>query len=130
MKLKAELDFKRLGATLKGDMKKVAEKFRTMSDEELAKFQEEGSIDVFGHTLTTEDVRIKYAFDDDKKKGKSSVEKGNYDAYSDGEVRNDQITFKNHSHTQFLGALIGGVGEGGGRSGGYTDSYVVNIQGL
>ena len=85
VRLKAELDFKTLGSRLKGDMKKVTGEFSSMSDEKLSEFQKAGTITVAGHVFTTDEVRLKYAFGDDKAKGKGG-EKGHFDAHSDGEV--------------------------------------------
>ena len=86
VRLKAELDFRVLGAKLKEDMKVVAATFSSMSDEELTKFQAKGVTVVAGHSLTTDEVRLKYAFGEDKKGKGQGDNKGQYDAHSDGEV--------------------------------------------
>ena len=82
VKLKAELDFKVLGSRLRGDMKVVAEHFSKMTDEELSALQQTGSLTVAGHTLTLDDVRLKYSFGEQK----DSIIHQQYDAHSDSQV--------------------------------------------
>ena len=84
MKLKADADFKVLGARLKKDMKAVTTALREMTDEQLTEFQKAGSMEVCGHTLATGEVTLKYAFDG------ASKTTASYDAHSDGEVRSLQ----------------------------------------
>jgi isoleucyl-tRNA synthetase len=61
VKLQAEPDNERLGKRLKGDFKRVAPAIKALSNEQLVTFQTEGKIEVEGHELTTEDIKISYA---------------------------------------------------------------------
>ena len=81
VKLQAEADFRALGARLKGEVKAVVAALKELGDEQLTKFQREGSMEVRGHVLTSSDVHLKYALDTDKKKSSAA-----YEAHSDGQV--------------------------------------------
>jgi len=78
--LKADLDFQRLGKRLNKDFKKVQEAIKVVSEEALKEFQQTGKLLVAGHELSAEDVRVNYAFSDNKSVGQK------YEAHSDGEV--------------------------------------------
>jgi len=80
LKLKADLDFKRVGPRLKGDFKKVQQAIAGVPEEELKEFQKTGKLVVAGHELDAEDVKVNYAFGDNT----SSSQK--YEPHSDGEV--------------------------------------------
>ena len=56
--LKAEPDPIRLGRRLKGDFKKVSERVKNLTDEELRQFQANGEMVVEGHTLDSDDVKV------------------------------------------------------------------------
>ena len=56
--LKAEPDPIRLGRRLKGDFKKVAERVKNLTDEELRQFQTTGEMVVEGHTLDSDDINV------------------------------------------------------------------------
>ncbi|CAJ0573711.1 unnamed protein product, partial [Mesorhabditis spiculigera] len=61
VQLKAEPNFRLLGARLKGDQKKVGEYLKKeISQAELEKFLNEGKLVVLGHELTSEEVTVKY----------------------------------------------------------------------
>uniref|UniRef100_A0A0N4Z237 Isoleucine--tRNA ligase, cytoplasmic n=1 Tax=Parastrongyloides trichosuri TaxID=131310 RepID=A0A0N4Z237_PARTI len=79
--LKAEPNFKLLGAKLRGDQKKVVQYLKEASDDVLSKFLEDGEITIFGHVLTTEEVAIKYTFDETKS---NNDEK--YETHSDSQT--------------------------------------------
>jgi len=78
LKLKADLDFQRLGRRLKQDFKKVQAAIKIVSEEDLKAFQTNGKLTVAGHELDADDVKINYAF------GDSTSTK--YEPHSDGEV--------------------------------------------
>ena len=59
VQLQAEPDSERLGKRLKGDFKKVAPAVKALSNEQLLTFQTEGKVEVEGHELTTEDIKVK-----------------------------------------------------------------------
>ena len=63
VRLRAEPDHKILGSKLKGSFKSVAAKLKNLTDVELVEFQRTGSMDVDGHMLKSEDVRLVYSFD-------------------------------------------------------------------
>lgn len=62
VKLRAEPDHKSLGARLKSDFKSVAEAIRKLSDEELRAFNKCKRINVLGHELTEQDIRLMFSF--------------------------------------------------------------------
>jgi len=80
LKLKADLDFQRLGKRLKQDFKKVQQAIKNVSEEELKKFQLSGKLVLCGHTLDADDVKVNYAFSEEN----SATSK--YESHSDGEV--------------------------------------------
>ncbi|CAJ0936945.1 unnamed protein product, partial [Mesorhabditis belari] len=62
VRLKAEPNFRLLGARLKGDQKKVAEYLKKeISQAELAQFLNEGKLVVVGYELTSEEVSVSYS---------------------------------------------------------------------
>ena len=78
VKLSAEPDFKKLGARLKGAFKDVTKAIKSLTDSQLSDFLVSGTINVLGHTLGSEDLRIRYTSnkgDDDK-----------YVAHSEGDM--------------------------------------------
>ena len=81
VQLKAQPDHKVLGARLKGAFQTVAKEIDKLSDEQLASFQKEGHIEVGGHTLGPDDLRLMYTFDT-----KSKETPNCYEAHSDSEV--------------------------------------------
>jgi hypothetical protein len=58
VQVRAVPDWKRLGKTLRGDMKKVADGVAKLTNEQLTTFESTGSIVVEGYTLTSEDLRV------------------------------------------------------------------------
>lgn len=58
VQIRAVPDWKRLGKTLRGDMKKVADGVAKLTNEQLVAFEKSGSIDVEGYTLTSEDLHV------------------------------------------------------------------------
>ena len=58
MSLKAEPDPIRLGRRLKGDFKKVSERVKNLTDEELRQFQANGQMVVEGHALDSDDIKV------------------------------------------------------------------------
>ncbi|XP_070558772.1 isoleucine--tRNA ligase, cytoplasmic-like [Ptychodera flava] len=78
--LKAEPDFMVLGKRLKADSKVVAKAVRELNDGQVEEFQKKGEMVVHGHTLTLEDIRIVYAFD------QNSNQESKYEAHSDNDV--------------------------------------------
>ncbi len=60
--LKAEPNFKALGARLKGELKPVMAEIKQLDDTKLQQFLKDGKIEVRGHTLGEDDLAVKYAF--------------------------------------------------------------------
>uniref|UniRef100_A0A914VF94 Isoleucine--tRNA ligase, cytoplasmic n=1 Tax=Plectus sambesii TaxID=2011161 RepID=A0A914VF94_9BILA len=80
VKLKAEPNFRALGARLKGDQKKVADYLKNkVSDAELAEFLSAGKMVVLGHELGSDDLAVAYAVDSDRLGEK-------YEAHSDNQT--------------------------------------------
>ena len=75
--LKADLEFKTLGARLKGALKAVKEAVESLSDAQLEAFQSSGMIEVCGHHLGAEDLKLRY---------QASGSQSNYEAHSDNDV--------------------------------------------
>ena len=48
----------KLGKRLKGDFKAVAPAIKKLTNEQLEEFQEKGEIEVLGHTLSREDLKV------------------------------------------------------------------------
>lgn len=61
--IEAEVDFKALGARLKGDVKNVVAAVKKLTSEVLEEFQQTGNIVVEGHALAEEDLKLVYKFD-------------------------------------------------------------------
>ncbi|CAG0912846.1 unnamed protein product [Notodromas monacha] len=80
--LRAEPDFRVLGNRLKGDLKKVMAKIKALSDEDLHKFLVDGQLEVEGHVLETDALRIMYAFEGSK----AEELKARYSAHWDSQV--------------------------------------------
>jgi len=79
--LRAEPDHKVLGARLKASFKTVLSAIKTLTDDQLTAFQQSGQIDVCGHVLGLEDLRLIYTFDQT-----SDDTPNHYEAYSDNNV--------------------------------------------
>lgn len=80
--LRAEPDHKTLGARLKGEFKQVMFAVKNLTDEQLQKFQKEGTIEVLGHKLEPSDLRIMFSFT-----GPAAEELAQkYEAHSDNDV--------------------------------------------
>ena len=71
---KALPNLKLLGAKLKNDMKAVTEKIKKLTDVQLMKFKEEGTIEICGHILTSEEVLVSIQFDESVKEEFSRYE--------------------------------------------------------
>ncbi|XP_071442401.1 isoleucine--tRNA ligase, cytoplasmic [Hetaerina americana] len=80
--LRAEPDHKTLGARLKGDFKSAMTAIKELTDEQINQFLASGSIEILGHTLETEDLRIMFNFTGTA--AKELAEK--YEAHSEGEL--------------------------------------------
>lgn len=79
--LRAEPDHKVLGARLKAAFKTVLSDIKNLTDEQLTAFQQCGQIDVGGHRLGPEDLRLIYTFDQT-----SDGSPNHYEAYSDNDI--------------------------------------------
>lgn len=77
----AEVDFKALGARLKGDVKKVVAAVKQLTSGQLEEFQETGNMVVEGHTLGEEDLKLVYKFD-----SANDSTPNHYEAHSDKQV--------------------------------------------
>ena len=78
VKLRAEPDHKTLGARLKGAFKDVTKEIKALSDQQVSEFLQTNAINVLGHELGPDDLRVMYSFDG------SSNDK--YEAHSDNDV--------------------------------------------
>lgn len=79
--LRAEPDHKTLGARLKGAFKAVTAAIKELSDDQLMEFQRTGEIEVAGHTLSPEDLRLIYTFS-----VANDPTQSNYEAHSDSNI--------------------------------------------
>merc|ERR1719376_570175 len=75
--LKADIKFKLLGARLKKDVKKVQQSVQQLTDAQISGLLSSGSIALLGHTISADEVTVKYVFS-----GVESQTK-NYKAHSD-----------------------------------------------
>ncbi|XP_071961257.1 isoleucine--tRNA ligase, cytoplasmic-like [Antedon mediterranea] len=75
--LKAEPD-NTIGKRLKGDFKAVSQAIRKLTNDQLKRFRETGEIDVLGHKLGEDDLKLTYTF----AQGADSK----YEAHSDNEI--------------------------------------------
>ncbi len=57
-----EPDNERLGKRLKGDFKKVSAAIKCLSSEQLTVLQATGGAVIEGHTLSVDDIKVKYHF--------------------------------------------------------------------
>jgi len=80
--LRAEPDHKVLGARLKSAFKTVLAAIKNLTDDQLTAFQQTGQIDVGGHVLGQDDLRLIYTFDQT-----SDGTPNHYEAFSDNNVR-------------------------------------------
>ena len=62
--LRAEPDHKTLGSRLKGAFKDVTREIKALTDAQVSEFIEKGSINILGHELQPQDLRIMYSFGD------------------------------------------------------------------
>jgi len=79
--LRAEPDHKVLGGRLKAAFKTVLSGIRNLTDDQLTAFQQTGQIDVCGHLLGVDDLRLIYTFDQT-----SDDTPNHYEACSDNSV--------------------------------------------
>ncbi|XP_031735642.1 isoleucine--tRNA ligase, cytoplasmic-like [Anarrhichthys ocellatus] len=80
IRLRAEPDHMVLGKRLKGAFKAITASIKELTSEQLEAFQKTGSIEVDGHELHEEDLRLMYTFD------QSSGSAAQYEAHSDSQV--------------------------------------------
>lgn len=80
--LKAEINFKLLGARLKGDIKKVQQAASELTDIQITSCLSSGSISLCGHTIAADELVIKYAFSGNRAAELASK----YQAHSDDSV--------------------------------------------
>ncbi|VDK55963.1 unnamed protein product [Anisakis simplex] len=82
VQLKAEPNFRLLGARLKGDQKKVVDYLKNkVSEEELTTFLEQGTLNVLGYDLTAEEVTVSYCASED-----TSTNGGHFETNSDNQT--------------------------------------------
>lgn len=77
VKLRAEPDHKTLGARLKGAFKEVTKEIKALPDDQVSAFLKNGTIQVLGHDLSAEDLRIMYTFEGNNDK---------YEAHSEADI--------------------------------------------
>lgn len=80
--LKADMNFKVLGARLKGDVKKVQQKVAELGDGEIQEMLNSGFITILGHNIDACDLNVKYSFSGEKAAELASK----YEAHSDDTV--------------------------------------------
>ncbi|XP_059150471.1 isoleucine--tRNA ligase, cytoplasmic-like [Physella acuta] len=80
VQLKAEPDHRQLGKRLGSALSAVTNHIKALKDEEIERYQSEGSLDVAGHKMEEGDLRILYHFD------KSGDTPQHYEAHSDGKI--------------------------------------------
>ncbi|XP_063592929.1 isoleucine--tRNA ligase, cytoplasmic-like [Penaeus indicus] len=80
--LRADMNFKLLGARLKGDVKKVQQKVAELTDLEIQEMLQAGSINILGHTIDASELNVKYSFSGEKAEELSSK----YEAHADANV--------------------------------------------
>ncbi|XP_066962999.1 isoleucine--tRNA ligase, cytoplasmic isoform X2 [Macrobrachium rosenbergii] len=80
--LRADMNFKLLGARLKGDAKKVQQKVAELTDDDIQKMLNTGSIEILGHTIDASELNVKYSFSGEKAAELASK----YEAHSDNTV--------------------------------------------
>ncbi|ROT76837.1 hypothetical protein C7M84_004558 [Penaeus vannamei] len=80
--LRADMNFKLLGARLKGDVKKVQQKVAELTDVEIQEMLQAGSINILGHTIDASELNVKYSFSGEKAEELSSK----YEAHADANV--------------------------------------------
>lgn len=78
--LHAEPDHMILGKRLKGEFKKVSDEIRKLTDAQLQGFISKGQIEVVGHVLGKDDLRLSYNMEE------SASGSSQYQAHSDGKV--------------------------------------------
>ena len=71
---KALPNLKLLGGKLKKDMKAVTEQIKKLTDAQLMEFKEEGTIEICGHVLTSEELLVTIQFDESVKEEFSRYE--------------------------------------------------------
>ena len=81
VRLRAQPDLKALGARLKGALKTVMTAMKDLTDKQLSEFQKTGKIEIAGHMMGADDLRLMYAVDDAKKDKLAQ-----YEAHSDNDV--------------------------------------------
>lgn len=80
--LTADMNFRVLGARLKGDVKRVQQIVAELGDEEIQEMLNSGSIVILGHTIDACDLNVKYSFSGEKATELASK----YEAHSDDTV--------------------------------------------
>lgn len=71
--LKTIPNWKELGKKLGKDMKKVAAAVNALTQAQIVTFMKEGSVELAGHTLTTEEIVVKREFNGDAKRYEAAV---------------------------------------------------------
>ncbi|KAF4524980.1 hypothetical protein B566_EDAN011908 [Ephemera danica] len=80
--MRAEPEHRTLGSRLKGEFKAVSQAIKELKDAEIQKLLDVGTLDVLGHTLDTNDVRVMYSF-----KGQTDdAQARKFEAQSSGEI--------------------------------------------
>ncbi|KAK7078392.1 hypothetical protein SK128_017326, partial [Halocaridina rubra] len=77
--LRADMNFKLLGARLKGDVKKVQQKVAELKDEEIQTMLSSGSIELLGHQIDASELIVRYSFTGER----ASELASKYEAHSD-----------------------------------------------
>merc|ERR1719334_2094480 len=84
VKLVAQPDHKTLGLKLKGAFKAIIPKIQALCDADLVAFQKNGFVEIDGHRLEAEDIRIFYSFEGGNSKDDPSAPQ--YSAHSEGDI--------------------------------------------
>ncbi|XP_065333424.1 isoleucine--tRNA ligase, cytoplasmic [Cloeon dipterum] len=80
--MRAEPDHKTLGSRLKGSFKAVSQAIKDLKDSEIQQFLNTGTIDILGHTLSPEDIRVMFTFSGSSTAGVNKQ----YEAHSSGQI--------------------------------------------
>lgn len=79
--LSAEPDHRQLGTKYKKEYKDLITAIKSLTDEQLSRYQETGTVEVLGNTLTEGELHLMYKFD-----SKSSGSSSSYEAHSDDQI--------------------------------------------
>lgn len=80
VKLRAEPDHRQLGRKIGSALKEITPAIKALTDEQIETYQVEGCLNVSGHLMESEDLRVLYSFD------KTGDTPQQYEAHSNGKI--------------------------------------------